>query len=129
MFVGLLLNLLLFSLFVLSVIVMYNTKLIGIEQTTFDFGILRTLGITEANVLFIIASSSPSILLLASGLAYVFAKLMLGVLTDVLANVLHIYYKFDISFQGVAVSLFVAVLVPLVSSLWPAAQINQKPIL
>ena len=63
---------------------MYNTKLIGIEQTNFDFAILRTLGIYQGNILYIVVSSGIFLVLIACFCGYLLAELFLPIISSAL---------------------------------------------
>ena len=65
---NLVLNIIIISLFILSLILIYSLLLITLETNSFEFGILRLIGTTKKNIIFIIifqclAFSIPAFLL------------------------------------------------------------------
>lgn len=49
MFLGVVLNMIIFILFVLSLMLLYNLLLVSIETKNFELGVLRTLGLNKVN--------------------------------------------------------------------------------
>lgn len=47
MFLGVVLNMIIFILFVLSLMLLYNLLLVSIETKNFELGVLRTLGLNK----------------------------------------------------------------------------------
>lgn len=47
MFLGIMLNMIIFILFILSLLLLYNLLLVSIETKTFELGVLRTLGLNK----------------------------------------------------------------------------------
>jgi hypothetical protein len=54
MFLGIILKLIIFVLFVLSVMLLYNLLLVSIETKTFELGVLRVLGLNKVGVVCLI---------------------------------------------------------------------------
>lgn len=81
MFIGVMLKLIIVSLFTLSVIMMNNMLLMGVERKNFDFALLKVMG---ANKLFIVVNlltSSLKYVLLANFISYPLASLLLDTVT------------------------------------------------
>lgn len=54
MFLGIVLNLIIFVLFVLSSMLLYNLLLVSVETKTYDLGVLRILGLNKAGIVSLI---------------------------------------------------------------------------
>jgi ABC-type antimicrobial peptide transport system permease subunit len=54
MFLGIILNMIIVILFLLSVFLLYNLLLISVETKTYEMGVLRVLGFNKAGVVFLI---------------------------------------------------------------------------
>jgi ABC-type antimicrobial peptide transport system permease subunit len=50
LFIGVVFKFIVFGLFVLSVLMMYNMFMIGVESNNYSFGILRTIGMKRVAV-------------------------------------------------------------------------------
>jgi len=54
MFLGIILNMIVFVFFVLSVMLLYNLLLVSIETKTFELGVLRVLGLNKIGIISLI---------------------------------------------------------------------------
>lgn len=70
MFIGVILKLIVFSLFCLSVLMMYNMMMIGVETRNFDFGMLRTVGLTKQMLMVTVLFDSLKYVIVANVLAF-----------------------------------------------------------
>lgn len=70
MFIGVVLKLIVFSLFCLSVLMMYNMMMIGVETRNFDFGMMRTVGLTRARLVMAVLVDSLRYVMLANLVAF-----------------------------------------------------------
>ena len=81
MFIGVVLKLVIFSLFVLSVIMMNNMLTMGIETKQFDMALFKTIGANRLfMVIYILADSLKSVLI-SNFIAFPFAYLILRLTT------------------------------------------------
>lgn len=78
MFIGVVLNLIVFSLFSLSVLMMYNMMMIGVETKNFDFGILRTVGMNRYSLVMAVLIDSVKYVVVANLLAFPASFKVLG---------------------------------------------------
>lgn len=81
MFIGVILKLIVVTLFVLSVLMMNNMLEVGVERKSFDLAVLKTMG---ANRLFVVVSllaDSMKYVLLANVIAFPFAYICLYALS------------------------------------------------
>jgi hypothetical protein len=70
MFIGVILKLIIVSLFVLSVIMMNNMLLMGVERKHFDFALLKIMGADRKFIVINLLTSSMKYVLLANAIAY-----------------------------------------------------------
>jgi ABC-type antimicrobial peptide transport system permease subunit len=70
MFIGVILKLIVFSLFCLSVLMMYNMMMIGVETRNFDFGMLRTVGMNKKSLMLTVLVDSLKYVLVANLVAF-----------------------------------------------------------
>lgn len=54
MFLGVILNIIIFILFILSLMLLYNLLLVSIETKTFELAVLRTLGLNKIGIISLI---------------------------------------------------------------------------
>jgi len=54
MFMQIILNLITFVLFILSVALLYSMLLISVETKTYEFGVLRIIGLTQKGVMIVV---------------------------------------------------------------------------
>lgn len=71
MFLGVILNMILFILFLLSVILLYSLLLVSVETKTFDLGVIRVLGLNKPGVI---------LMILLQSLSYVIPGIIMGLL-------------------------------------------------
>lgn len=77
MFIGVILKLVIVSLFVLSVLMMNNMMLMGTERKGFDFALLKTMGAGRGYVVANLIVASMRYVLVANFVAFPFAYLVL----------------------------------------------------
>lgn len=56
MFLGIVLNLIIFVLFVLSSMLLYNLLLVSVETKTYELGVLRVLGLNKLGIISLIVT-------------------------------------------------------------------------
>lgn len=78
MFIGVILKMIIISLFVLSVLMMNNMMLTGTDRKSFDFALLKTMGANKVFVIFNLIFSSCKYLLVSNLIAFPFAHFTLG---------------------------------------------------
>ena len=77
MFIGVMLKLIIVSFFMLSVIMMNNMLLMGVERKNFDFSLLKVMGANRLFIVFNLLSSSLKYVLFANFIAYPLTYLVL----------------------------------------------------
>ena len=119
LFLGVTLKMIIFILFILSVIVIYNLLMVTVETKTFEFGVIRMLGLNKLGI---------AQLVLIQALFFVIPGLILGVLlSHPLLNFISQYLEeklhAEIPTYPTSVALFWSVimglLIPTVSSYYP----------
>jgi hypothetical protein len=83
MFIGVMLKLIIISLFMLSVIMMNNMLLMGVERKNFDFALLKVMGADRVFIVINLLMSSLKYVAFANLIAYPLAYLALQGITDV----------------------------------------------
>ncbi len=78
LFIGLILKLIISTLFLLSIMMMNNTLLMGVERRGFDFALMKTLGASVSFVAWNILADSLGLVFIANVVAYPFAYFFLG---------------------------------------------------
>lgn len=81
MFIGVILKLIITSLFVLSVLMMNNMMLMGTDRKSFDFALMKTMGADRFFVVFNLLFSSFKYVFLSNVIAFPFAYLTLGLVS------------------------------------------------
>jgi len=76
-FLGIILNLILFILFFLSVILIYSLLMISVETKTYELGVIRVLGLNKIGL---------AVLILTHTLMFVIPAIVLGIILSIPAN-------------------------------------------
>ncbi len=83
MFIGVMFQLIICSLFLLSVLMMNNMFRMGVEKKNFDFALLKVMGAKKAFIIANILAGSLKYVLLANLCAYPLAYIALRAVTSV----------------------------------------------
>ena len=83
LFIGVMFKLIIFSLFLLSTIMMNNMFLVGVERKGFDFALLKLMGADQLFVVVNVLASALKYVVLANLIAYPLAYLALQQITDI----------------------------------------------
>lgn len=119
MFIGVILKLVIVSLFVLSVLMMNNMMLMGTDRKSFDFALLKTMGANKAFVIFNLIFSSIKYVLISNVIAFPFAYLTLSLVSGFFVFFFGYSYEVTPTFGSIVGGLIIGVLVPIVSSISP----------
>lgn len=79
MFLGVIMDIIIIVLMVLSIIVLYNLLLVSVEKKTYEMGVIRMLGLKKKNITFIVIIQS---------LLFVLPGIILGLLLSIPGMVL-----------------------------------------
>ena len=83
MFIGVILKLIIFSLFGLSILMMNNMLNVGIEKKNFDFAVLKTVGANRIFVVINLLLDSIKYVVVSNIVAFPFAYISLGLLSGI----------------------------------------------
>lgn len=119
MFIGVILKLIIISLFVLSTIMMNNMMMLGTDRKSFDFALLKTMGANKTFVIFNLIFSSAKHVVIANILAFPFAYLILGFISGIFKDFFGYSYDVKPTISSIFGGIFIGVLVPIVSSIAP----------
>ncbi len=119
MFIGVILKLIIVSLFILSVIMMNNMLLMGVERKNFDFALLKIMGANRIFIVINLLTNSMKYVVLANFIAYPLAYFALGAVSNIFMDFFG--YKYDITptFDAIIGGIIIGVLVPILSAIAP----------
>ena len=119
MFIGVMFKLIIFSLFLLSAVMMNNMFRVGIERKGFDFALLKVMGADRSFVVTNILAGALRFVVFANIIAYPLAYLALQGITSVFEDFFGYRHEITPTFQSVLGGLFIGVLVPIISAITP----------
>ena len=119
MFIGVILKLIILSLFILSVLMMNNMLLMGIDRKSFDFALLKTMGADRFFIVFSLLFSSMKYVLLANFFAFPFAYLALQLVSGFFVEFFGYAYEVEPTGWSIIGGFIIGVLVPIISSIAP----------
>jgi ABC-type antimicrobial peptide transport system permease subunit len=119
MFIGVMLKLIIISLFMLSVIMMNNMLLMGVERKNFDFALLKVMGADRPFIIVNLLTSSLKYVAFANIIAYPLAYLALFGITDIFEDFFGYKHEITPTSSSILGGIFIGVLVPVVSSIAP----------
>lgn len=119
MFIGVMLKLIVAALFMLSVIMMNNMLLMGVERKNFDFALMKMMGANKFFIIINLLSNSLKYVFFSNAIAYPLAYMTLEVVTDVFE--VFFGYKHPINPTTFAIigGIIIGVMVPIISSIAP----------
>lgn len=119
MFIGVMFQLIICSLFLLSVLMMNNMFRMGVEKKNFDFALLKVMGANRAFIVANILAGSLKYVLLANLCAYPLAYIALKVVTSVFEDFFGYRYEITPTSDSIIGGLLIGVLVPIFSAIAP----------
>lgn len=119
MFIGVILKLIIVSLFVLSILMMNNMMLMGTDQKGFDFALVKTMGASRFFVIFNLLFSSFKYVFISNIIAFPFAYITLSFISNLFVYFFGYSYDVTPTFGAVLGGAFIGILVPIMSSLSP----------
>ncbi|KAL4454907.1 hypothetical protein ABPG74_006289 [Tetrahymena malaccensis] len=126
MFLGIVLNLIIFVLFILSVMLLYNLLLVSVETKTYELGVLRVLGLNKIGVIQLIIIQSLSFVLPAVIFGFFLTIPLLMIVSDQLESAVGALISIYPTKNAIIFGLCLGVLIPLVSSIIPIKQALQQ---
>ena len=119
MFIGVMFKLIIFSLFLLSAIMMNNMFRVGVQRKGFDFAVLKVMGADRTFIVVNILASSLKFVAFANFLAYPLAYLALQAITSVFEGFFGYRHQITPTSDSILGGLFIGVLVPVISAIAP----------
>ena len=119
MFLGVILNMILFILFLLSVILLYSLLLVSVETKTFDMGVVRVLGLNKIGVILMILLQSLSYVLPGIVLGLILSLPALSYAGNALNSAIGVQIPIFPTANAAGFAVLLGLLIPLVSSYVP----------
>lgn len=117
MFISVILKLIVFSVFCLSMLMMYN--MIGVETRNFDFGMLRAVGINKKSLMLIVLVDSLNYVVVANIVAFPVSFWTLKLTTAIFTKFFGFDYVLAPTFDAIAIVSVIGFLVPIIAPLVP----------
>ena len=120
MFIGLIFNILLIIFVVVAILLVFSLLMISVEKKSFEFGVMRLVGLTKAGFVAMVLTQAGMFVLPAVVSAFMFSFPIIYVIYASMFGE-SLGYSPSVVPSGTAVlcALFVGVLIPLVSSIAP----------
>ena len=119
MFIGVMLKLIVAALFMLSVIMMNNMLLMGVERKNFDFALMKMMGANKFFIIINLLSNSLKYVFFSNLIAYPLAYLTLEIVTDVFEVFFGYKHQINPSSYSIIGGIVIGVMVPIISSIAP----------
>ena len=125
---NMILNIIIFALFGLSLILIYSLLLITTETNAFEFGILRLIGNTKNNVILIVIMQCISFSVPGFILAFILHFQILKIINLSIKNYLHSNLDLGFTQNGFVISFIINFLGPIIAAIFPIRGILKKNI-
>ena len=125
---NLILNLILLGIFGLSLILIHSLLLITTETNSFEFGVLRLVGNSKKNIIFIILFQCILFSFPAFILALLFGTIILNIINGVIKEELNTDLNISITLSSFMIAFFLNFLAPIVAAIFPIRNILKKNI-
>ena len=120
MFIGLIFDILLIIFVVVSILLVYSLLLISVETKTFEFGVMRLVGLTKRGFVAMILTQAGMFVLPAVTLAFITAFQIIYVLyASLFSSSLGYIPSVIPSLSAFLSAIFIGVLIPFMSSIVP----------
>ena len=125
---NLILNIILLSIFGLSLILIHSLILITTETNSFEFGVLRLVGNSKKNIILIIIFECICFSMPAFILAFISSFGVLKIVNTIIKNELCTDLELSITIEGFLMAFFLNFLAPVIASIFPIKNILKKNI-
>ena len=125
---NLILNIILLGIFGLSLILIHSLLLITTETNSFEFGVLRLVGNSKKNLIFLIIFQCICFSLPAFIVALSFSFLVLKVINNVIKEELNTNLNIGITVDSFLFTFFLNFLAPVIAAIFPIRSILKKNI-
>ena len=119
---GITLNIIIFVLFILSIILVYNLLLVSIETKQFEMGVLRMLGLDKIGLAQLIFIQAITFVLPGLFLGLILSTPLLSVISNTLKSSLKANLPIFPTGKAAAYSIGLGFLIPILSSFYPMKQ-------
>ena len=127
MFIGLIFDILLIIFIVVAILLIYSLLMISVEKKTFEFGVMRLVGLTKFGFVGMILTQAGLFVLPAVLLGFILSFPLIYVMYHTLFDSTLGYMPTIVpSGSAIAGALFVGVLIPLLSSIIPIRRALSK---
>ena len=125
---NLILNVIIISLFSLSLILIYSLLVITTETNTFEFGVLRLVGNTKKDIILLVILQCIAFSIPGFILAFLLHFKILNLINYAIQSLVHTNLILEFSYEGFFLALFVNFLSPITASILPIRSILKKNI-
>ena len=126
--VNLIMNVILFSLFILSIVLIYSLLTITIETNYFEFGIMRMIGVTKIDIIIIVILQCISFALPAFILALIVHSYIIDIINTSLMKLLHTDLILSIDYTSILFACVVNFMAPIIAGMFPIYNVIHKEI-
>ena len=125
---NLILNVIIISLFSLSLILIYSLLVITTETNSFEFGVLRLIGNTKRNIILLVIFQCITFSIPGFILAFLLHFKILNLINYTIQSLVHTNLILEFSYEGFFLAIFVNFLSPITASILPIRSILKKNI-
>jgi len=125
---NLILDIIIISLFGMSLIFIYSLLFITTETNSFEFGILRLIGTTKKDIILIIILQCISFSIPAFILAFIFHFYVLNLINNSLKDLINTNINLKICYSSFFFAFFINFLSPIIAAILPIRSILKKNI-
>lgn len=118
-FLGLILNVIIVFIFLLSVLLVYSLLLVSVEARTFELGIMRMVGLSRSRLVGLVLTQGLAYAIPAIAIGLPLAQLLAWRITIVISNISLVALSPLLTPLAICLSIAAGLLLPLVSSILP----------
>jgi len=126
LFLGITLSLILAILFILGTILIYNILLVSVETKTFEFGVIRMIGLSKTGIAQLIFVQALSFAVPAIILGLIASVPLLMYIGNILESKLSTPIPISPSQSGIIWAVCIGLLIPIISSYYPLKEALKK---
>ena len=126
LFLGITLNIIVFVLFLLSLILVYNLLMVTVETRTFEVGVMRMVGLSKRGIIELIFIQTMTFTLPGILIGFMLAFPLLMMIGNLLSGSLDSVIPPHPSGNATAYSLFIGLAIPVISAYYPLKEALSK---
>lgn len=119
LFLGITLNIIIFVLFLLSLILVYNLLMVTVETRTFEVGVMRMVGLNKRGIIELILIQTLTFALPGVFLGFFFSFPILRIISNMLSGSLDSVIPSTPSPNATVYSILLGLGIPLISAIYP----------